>query len=176
MPEGESSGEEESDELAASTFTNKLVLYYDASLSAIPANNNISDTIPKQTYNGIDDADNPGGVTNRYKVYLAKWNLNNDNQHGIIAEGELLKPNKNPALDLKSISGRKEADYSKGTLLYRFIVDKSTFIGTDNKPKNYYLDTHEMRSDRPSLTNNLNVISIQRNQRLNKINWKYIFF
>ena len=46
----------------------------------------------------------------------------------------------------------------------------------DNRPKNYYLDAHEMRSDRPSLTNNLNVISIQRNQRLNKINWKYIFF
>ena len=46
----------------------------------------------------------------------------------------------------------------------------------DNKPKNYYLDAHEMKSDRPSLTNNSIGISIQRNQRLNKINWKYIFF
>ena len=46
----------------------------------------------------------------------------------------------------------------------------------DNKPKNYYLEEHEMKSNEPSFTNNSNGISTQRNQRLNKINWKYIFF
>ena len=46
----------------------------------------------------------------------------------------------------------------------------------DKKPKNHYLDEHEMKSSEPSLTNNSNGISVQGNQRLNKINWKYIFF
>jgi hypothetical protein len=46
----------------------------------------------------------------------------------------------------------------------------------DNKPKNYYLDEHEMGSNDPSLASNGNEISIHKNHRRNKINLKYFFF
>ena len=46
----------------------------------------------------------------------------------------------------------------------------------DKKPKNYYLDEHEIGSSEPSLKTNANGISIQRNHRRIKINLKYFFF
>ena len=46
----------------------------------------------------------------------------------------------------------------------------------DNKPKNYYLDEHEMGSSEPSLTTNVNGTSIKKNHRQSKIKMKYFIF
>ena len=46
----------------------------------------------------------------------------------------------------------------------------------DKKPKNYYLDEHEIGSSEPSLKTNASGISIKTNNRRRKINLKYFFF